>query len=96
MAEAVAGTGRNSVKPGLAVPHGIAAAIVDRVVPGQILAGVSRLQGGEMGAVYELSLAHPHQSLVLKVYPQAFQWKMQKEAALCGLLHGRLGAWSAC
>jgi len=44
-----------------------------------------------MGAVYELRLAEAHPSLVLKVYPQEFQWKMQKEVALCGRLDGRLG-----
>jgi hypothetical protein len=43
-----------------------------------------------MGAVYELRLAEAHPSLVIKVYPQAFQWKMQKEVALCGRLDGRL------
>ena len=43
-----------------------------------------------MGAVYELRLAEAHRSLVLKVYPQAFQWKMQKEVAVCGRLDGRL------
>ena len=83
--------GRNSPKPDLAVPNGIAQAIVDRVLPGRALAAVIRLQGGEMGAVYELKLAEAHPSLVLKVYPQEFQWKMQKEVAVCGRLDGRLG-----
>ena len=88
---AVARFGRNSPKPDLAVPNGIAQAIVDRVLPGRALAAVIRLQGGEMGAVYELRLAEAHPSLVLKVYPQEFQWKMQKEVAVCGRLDGRLG-----
>jgi aminoglycoside phosphotransferase (APT) family kinase protein len=72
------------------VSNGLAQAIVDRVLPGRTLAAVTCLQGGEMGAVYELSLAEAHPSLVLKVYPQEFQWKMQKEAAVIGRLGGRL------
>jgi aminoglycoside phosphotransferase (APT) family kinase protein len=86
----VAGFGRKSFKPDLAVPNGIAQAIVDRVLPGRTLAAVTCLQGGEMGAVYELSLAEAHRSLVLKVYPQEFQWKMRKEVAVIGRLDGRL------
>src|SRR5262245_57069260 len=43
-----------------------------------------------MGAVYELKLAEAHHSLVLKVYPREFQWKMQKEVIVCGRLDGRL------
>src|SRR4029079_14281500 len=70
---------------------GIAQAIVDRVLPGRALAAVIRLQGGEMGAVYELKLAEAHPRLRCKVYPQEFQWKMQKEVAVYGRLDGRLG-----
>jgi len=86
----VARFGRNSFKPNLAVSNDIAQAIVDRVLPGQTLTAVTCLQGGEMGAVYELRLTEAGQSLVLKVYPQAFQWKMQKEVAVCRRLDGRL------
>jgi hygromycin-B 7''-O-kinase len=82
--------GRKSFKPDVQISTDVAQAIVDRVLPGQTLAAVTCLQGGEMGAVYELRLAEAHTSLVLKVYPQAFQWKMQKEVALCGRLDGRL------
>ena len=81
---------RNSFKPDLAVSHGIAQAIVDRVLPGRTLAVVTCLQGGEMGAVFELGLAEAPLSLILKVYPQAFQWKMHKEVAITGRLEGRL------
>jgi len=86
----VAGFGRNSFKPELVVPPGIAQAIVERVLPGRTLADVTCFQGGEMGAVYELRLAEAHLSLVLKVYPQAFQWKMQKEVTVIDRLDGRL------
>ena len=82
--------GRNSPKPNLAVPNGFAQAIVDRVLPGRTLAAVTCLQGGEMGAVYELKLVEDQPSLVLKVYPQEFQWKMQKEVAVIARLDGRL------
>jgi aminoglycoside phosphotransferase (APT) family kinase protein len=86
----VARFGRNSPKPDLAVPNGFAQAIVDRVLPGRTLAAVTCLQGGEMGAVYELKLVEDQPSLVLKVYPQEFQWKMQKEVAVIARLDGRL------
>jgi aminoglycoside phosphotransferase (APT) family kinase protein len=72
------------------VPNDIAQAIVDRVLPGRTLAAVTCLQGGEMGAVYELRLAEASWSIVLKVYPQAFQWKMQKEVTVASHLDGRL------
>lgn len=84
------GFGRNSFKPDHVVPPGIAQAIVERVLPGRTLADVTCFQGGEMGAVYELRLAEAHLSLVLKVYPQAFQWKMQKEVTVIDRLDGRL------
>ena len=66
--------GRNSPKPDLAVPNGIAQAIVDRVLPGRTLAGVARLQGGEMGAVYELSLAEAHPPLAANTADRRPLW----------------------
>ena len=65
--------------------------IVDRLGAGQTVAQVSTLQGGAIGAIYEVSMRDGAPSLVLKVYPESLHWKMQKEVNVCALLSGRLG-----
>ena len=53
--------------------------IVDRLGAGQTVAEISTLQGGAIGAIYEIGLIGGAPSLVLKVYPESLHWKMQKE-----------------
>jgi len=81
-----------TVKPDIAVSLAQAQVIVDRVVDGQTVAQVSELQGGAIGAIYEIGLTGDAPSLVLKVYPESLHWKMQKEVNVCALLSGHLSA----
>ncbi|MBV9833856.1 MAG: aminoglycoside phosphotransferase family protein [Alphaproteobacteria bacterium] len=79
------------LKPDLQVSVATAQAIVDRVASGEAVAGVSRLHGGELAAIHEISFADPaHRPLVLKIYPDALHWKMQKEVMIAGLVRDRL------
>ena len=47
---------RTTVKPDIAVSPAQAQAIVDRVSAGQTVAQISKLQGGAIGAIYEIGL----------------------------------------
>jgi aminoglycoside phosphotransferase (APT) family kinase protein len=78
-----------SFAPNVTVLLSTAQEIVDRSVPGHRLTAITRLHGGEMGTVFELWLSDAP-SLVLKIYPREFPWKMHKEVGLCALLQGRL------
>jgi len=77
------------LKPTLSVSAAQAQAIVDQVSPGRRLALLSPLLSGEIGAVFELSLVDGA-PLVLKVYPEALHWKMQKEILVARLLDGHV------
>ena len=79
-----------TVKPDIAVSPAQAQTIVDRLGAGQTVAQVSTLQGGAIGAIYEIGLRDGAPSLVLKVYPESLHWKMQKEVNVCALLSGQL------
>jgi aminoglycoside phosphotransferase (APT) family kinase protein len=79
------------VKPDVTVSPAQAQAIVDRLGAGQTVAQFSKLQGGAIGAIYEIGLMDGAPSLILKVYPESLHWKMQKEVNVCALLSGRLG-----
>ena len=79
-----------TVKPDIAVSPAQAQTIVDRLGAGQTVAQISTLQGGAIGAIYEIGLRDGAPSLVLKVYPESLHWKMQKEVNVCALLSDRL------
>jgi aminoglycoside phosphotransferase (APT) family kinase protein len=80
-----------SVRPDLQVSSVTAQSIVDCVVTGQTVASVSNIHGGEIAAVYEIAFVDAsHPSLVLKVYPDALHWKMQKEVHVVDLVENRL------
>lgn len=81
---------RTTVKPDIVVSPAQAQAIVDRLGAGQMVAQISKLQGGAIGAIYEIGLTAGAPSLMLKVYPESLHWKMQKEVNVCALLSGRL------
>jgi hygromycin-B 7''-O-kinase len=80
-----------NVRPDLQVSLAVAQSIIDHVAPAHTVAAVVNLHGGEIAAVYEIAFAGAaHPPLVLKVYPDSMHWKMQKEATIIGLVHGRL------
>jgi aminoglycoside phosphotransferase (APT) family kinase protein len=79
-----------TLKPELVISVARAQAIVDRIVERSAVARVTTLHGGELCSVFEISFSGQRDSLVLKVYPDTFQWKMRKEASIIGLLQGRL------
>lgn len=73
------------LKPRLAISIDQAQAIVGRGVPGSSVIGITELHGGEISAVFEITLANAR-SCILKVYPASLQWKMAKEVYVVGLL----------
>jgi aminoglycoside phosphotransferase (APT) family kinase protein len=86
----VASNLHKTLKPDLAISCDQAQAIVNRIAEPRTVARVTTLHGGELCAVYEISLTEGSPSLVLKVYPDALQWKMQKEVSVARLLQDRL------
>jgi aminoglycoside phosphotransferase (APT) family kinase protein len=79
-----------NVRPALEVPLAAAQSIVDRVLAGRRVTDVSNIHGGEIAAVYMITFEGPQPPLVLKVYPDALNWKMQKEANVISLVQTRL------
>jgi hygromycin-B 7''-O-kinase len=79
-----------SVRPALDVPLATAQLIVDRVLAGRHVRDVSTIHGGEIAAVYMITFEHPYPPVVLKVYPDALHWKMQKEVNVLTLVESRL------
>ena len=81
-----------TLKPVLAISDMQAQAIIDRVAPGRKLSRIGELLVGEISAVFEMELEGGPPSFVLKVYPEALHWKLQKEVMVARLLD----ASSAC
>lgn len=80
-----------NVRPELQISLPTAQSITDNVLPGQTVAAVVNLHGGEIAAVYEIVFAAPeHRPVVLKVYPDSLHWKMQKEVTVIDLIAERL------
>ncbi|WP_428668767.1 hypothetical protein [Reyranella sp.] len=67
-----------TLKPILTISGMQAQSIVDRVVPGHKLSRIGELLVGEISAVFEIELDGGPPAYVLKVYPEALHWKMQK------------------
>jgi aminoglycoside phosphotransferase (APT) family kinase protein len=79
------------LKPDLPLSTATAQAIVAQVAPGQVVASLCRLYGGEIATVHEPAFVdEAHPPLVLKVYPDELHWKMQKEVAIIGLIQNRV------
>ncbi len=66
--------------------NALAQAIVRQKFPACIVEGIELCQGGRISTIYEVHCARPDQDLILKLYPQTFQWKMEKELYVYGLL----------
>ena len=79
-----------SVRPALEVPLATAQSIVDRVLAGRQVTDVANIHGGEIAAVYMITFEGPYPPVVLKVYPDALHWKMQKEANVVSLVQPQL------
>ena len=73
------------LKPRLAISRTQAQAIVDRTNSRSSVRSVTELRGGEISAVFEISLADAS-AFILKVYPESLAWKMAKEVHVLGLL----------
>ncbi|HKQ80193.1 MAG TPA: phosphotransferase [Blastocatellia bacterium] len=67
------------------------AAMVSRIYPSVEALSVAPLAGGNIHGVFEITCAKPPTKLVLKIYADEYQWKMEKEAYVYGLLAGRPG-----
>src|SRR5262249_52100465 len=79
-----------SIRPALEVPLATAQSIVDRVLAGRQVTDVANIHGGEIAAVYMITFEGPYPPVVLKVYPDALHWKMQKEANVISLVRPQL------
>jgi aminoglycoside phosphotransferase (APT) family kinase protein len=79
-----------SIKPELEISLAAGQAIVDGAGAGRTVADISRIHGGEIAAVYEISFVGSDPPLILKVYPDSLHWKMRKEANMLALVEGRL------
>src|SRR5262249_25346133 len=51
-----------------------------------VVEGLELRHGGNISTVYEIRCAQPSQPVILKVYPDAFHWKMEKELYVYRLL----------
>ena len=59
--------------------------------PSCVVKGLELLHGGNISTVYEIRCAKPDQPVILKIYPDTFHWKMEKEVYIYRLL-GRAAA----
>ena len=73
------------LKPRLTISLNQAQSVVRRVAPHASVLGVTELHGGEMSTVLDIALADAP-ACILKVYPDALQWKMAKEVNVLALL----------
>jgi aminoglycoside phosphotransferase (APT) family kinase protein len=74
------------LKPALLLTDAQAQAIVERAAPGRRVARLSAFGRGEISAVFDVELADGPPGLVIKIYPDTLQWKMQKEILVAGLM----------
>lgn len=77
------------LKPTLALTEAQAQSIVDRAAPGRRVTRLSAFGRGEISAVFDVELADGAPGLVIKIYPDALQWKMQKEITVARLMSTR-------
>jgi Phosphotransferase enzyme family len=82
MGEQVAAQASSTVKPDLVVTLADAQAIAERIESGLQVASLSELLGGDISGVYEARLAGGAPSLIIKIYPEMFHWKLKKEVAI--------------
>lgn len=78
-------TAPTPLKPRLAISIEQAQTITGRVAPHSSVVSARELRGGEMSAIFEITLMDAP-SCILKVYPASLAWKMAKEVYVLGLL----------
>ena len=83
---------RKSPKPDLSLSLRTAQRIVEAVLPDARVTAIGSVRGGNMGAVFELVLADEMPPLMLKVYPEAYSWIMQKGVNVAGLMRDQIDA----
>jgi hygromycin-B 7''-O-kinase len=66
--------------------NAVAEAIMRKRFASCVVESVSLCQGGEISTIYEARCTEPNQCFILKFYPKAFHWKMEKEIYVYGLL----------
>jgi hygromycin-B 7''-O-kinase len=62
---------------------------MDPGCPSCVVEDVEVLCSGDISTVYEMRCSEPAHSVMLKVYPDAFGWKMDKEV----YVYGSLSRW---
>ena len=61
-----------------------------RIDAARSVSGVSRIHGGEIASIHEITFTDDGPALILKVYPDSLGWKMRKEASVIARVEGRL------
>ena len=74
--------GATQTKPELLLTAALAQAIMERIESGLRVVGLVELHGGDISRVYEMKLANEVPSLVIKIYPEVFHWKLAKEVSI--------------
>jgi hypothetical protein len=64
----------------------IAQTILRRHRPSCVVERLEARHGGNISTVYEIRCAKPDESVILKIYPDIFHWKMEKELYVYQLL----------
>ena len=51
---------------------------------------LNQCKGGDISAVYDIVCSNPEEDLILKIYPDDYHWKMEKEIYVYGLMNERI------
>jgi aminoglycoside phosphotransferase (APT) family kinase protein len=70
----------------VALTRAIAQTIMRKHCPLCVVESVELRHGGDISTVYEIRCSQPDQGVILKVYPDTFHWKMEKEVYVYSLL----------
>jgi aminoglycoside phosphotransferase (APT) family kinase protein len=80
--EVAASGSKATLKPDLVFTLADAQAIIERIESGLKVTSIGELRGGEISRVYEARLASEAPSLIIKIYPDMFSWKLAKEVSI--------------
>jgi hypothetical protein len=72
----------------------IAQAIMRRHCPSCVVEGLELRHGGNISTVYEVHCTKPDQSVIIKIYPDTFHWKMGKERSATSGRQNSLRCWN--
>ena len=71
----------------MALTIAIAQTIMRKHYPSCVVERFELRHGGGISTIYEMRCSRPDQRVILKVYPDTFHWKMEKEVYVYSLLH---------